>query len=51
MQIITKCEGWLLFVKKKKKADEQMLWNAGAELGTQRSYGKLMSLQVLDELG
>lgn len=37
--------------KKKKKADEQMLWNAEAELGTQRSYGKLMSLQVLDELG
>lgn len=49
MQIITKCEGWLLFVKKK-MADEQMLWNAEAELGTQRSYGKLKSFQVLDEL-
>lgn len=36
MQIITKCEGWLLFVKK--QADEQMLWNAEAGLGTQRSY-------------
>lgn len=37
MQIITKCEGWLLFVKN--QADEQMLWNVEAGLGHTKELG------------